>query len=116
MPKEPEVEAVEPEGEVAVEAAAPSEDQAQPDNADPTEAPEQDAEAQPEPEADLGLSEPDNVDHNDACVSAAPPRPSDALISQLEIRWIELLDFVRPLQGDLPGELGEVLSFVRSKL
>ena len=62
------------------------------------------------------LSEFDNVDHNDASVSAAPPRSHDVLYPALEIRWTELKDFVRTLQGDVDGDLGELLTFVRSKL
>lgn len=49
-------------------------------------------------------------------VSAAPPRPHQSLIDQLELRWGELLTFVRALDGDVEGPLGEVLTFVRSKI
>ena len=53
---------------------------------------------------------------NPEAVSAAPPRPHDSLVSALELRWIELKDFARPLVGEVEGELGELLTFVRSKL
>lgn len=49
-------------------------------------------------------------------VSAAPARPHDSLVDQLEMRWNELLDFVRTLEGDVEGRLGEVLALARSHL
>lgn len=49
-------------------------------------------------------------------VSVAPPRPHDSLVAQLELRWHELVAFVRPLEGEVEGMLGEVLAFVRSKI
>lgn len=49
-------------------------------------------------------------------VSAAPPRPHDGLVAQLDLRWAELKYFVSQLDGDVEDELGEVLAFVRSKL
>lgn len=49
-------------------------------------------------------------------VSAAPPRLHSSLVDQLELRWGELKNFVRALEGDVEGELGDVLTFVRAKL
>lgn len=104
--------------EVAPGADAPP--AAEPAAQDPQPEAEAAEEPQPEPEPEpladpepATLSEPDNVDGNPASVSAAPPRPHEQLVSQLEIRWRELVEFVRPLEGDLDGELGIVLRFVR---
>lgn len=63
------------------------------------------ADANSDPLAD----KPTDVD----AVSAAPARPHDSLVSQLELRWAELKYFVSGLEGELDGELGKVLSFVR---
>lgn len=49
-------------------------------------------------------------------VSAAPPRPHQSLVDQLDLRWNELKDFASVLVGEVEGELGDVLTFVRSKL
>lgn len=49
-------------------------------------------------------------------VSVAPARPHESLVDQLELRWHELIAFVRPLEGEIEGVLGEVLAFVRSKI
>lgn len=94
---------VEPAPEVAPE--APAADQPVADIPAMTGVPEQPA---AEPLADA----PTNPD----AVSAAPPRPHDSLVSALELRWIELKDFARPLVGEVEGELGELLTFIRSKL
>lgn len=53
---------------------------------------------------------------NPDAVSAAPPRVHQSLVDQLELKWGELKNFVAHLEGDVGGELGEVLAFVRSKL
>lgn len=64
-----------------------------------------------------GATEPlEDAPTDPEAVSAAPPRPHDSLVSALELRWIELKDFARPLVGEVEGELGELLTFVRSKL
>lgn len=49
-------------------------------------------------------------------ISSAPPRPHQSLVDQLDMRWIEMKEFVRHLEGDVEHELGELLAFVRSKL
>lgn len=49
-------------------------------------------------------------------VSAAPPRLHSSIVDQLELRWGELKNFVRALEGDVEGELADVLAFVRAKL
>jgi|GEM_PF-3457280 len=49
-------------------------------------------------------------------VSSPPPRPHQSLVDQLDMRWTEMKEFVRHLEGDVEHELGELLAFVRSKL
>ncbi|HEX7854453.1 MAG TPA: hypothetical protein VF503_12230 [Sphingobium sp.] len=49
-------------------------------------------------------------------VSAAPARPHDGIIGQFDMLWIEMKNFVSGLHGEVEGELGDVLAFVRSKL
>jgi len=49
-------------------------------------------------------------------VSVAPARPHQSLVDQLDLRWGEMKHFVRGLEGTVDGELGDVLTFVRSKL
>jgi len=46
-------------------------------------------------------------------VGAAPPRPHDSLVAQLQIRLEELVDFIRPIEGELEGDLGHMLNFGR---
>lgn len=93
----------------------------------PAEQPEQEAPAaDPAPVPDIpsmqGVPEEtppaplEDAPTNPDAVSAAPPRPHDSIVSALELRWIELKDFARPLVGEVEGELGELLTFVRSKL
>lgn len=75
------------------------------------------APAAPAPTEDPQPNEPlaDKPSDPDA-VSAAPARPHDGLVNQLELRWAELKYFVSQLEGEVEDELGEVLAFVRSKL
>lgn len=49
-------------------------------------------------------------------VSAAPPRLHSSIVDQLDLRWGELKNFVRALEGDVEGDLADVLAFVRAKL
>lgn len=49
-------------------------------------------------------------------ISVAPPRPHESLVSQLDLRWNEFKDFVRGLEGEIEGELGEALALARSHL
>lgn len=49
-------------------------------------------------------------------LSEAPARPHQGLVDQLHIRWHELKDFVRTLEGDVEDELGEVLALARKHL
>ncbi len=49
-------------------------------------------------------------------ISDSPPRPHQSLVDQLDMRWNELKDFIRVLDGEVEGVLGEVLTFVRAKL
>lgn len=49
-------------------------------------------------------------------VSRAPARTHEGLVNQLDMKWAELKHFVSTVTGDIDGELGDVLSFVRAKL
>jgi len=49
-------------------------------------------------------------------VSRAPLRDHEGLINQLDLKWAELKHLVATIEGELEGELGEVLELVRSKL
>ena len=49
-------------------------------------------------------------------VSKAPKRAEEGLINQFDLKWSELKHFVSTIQGDIDGELGDILAFVRSKL
>lgn len=68
--------------------------------------------AEPVPAGDELEDEPAPAD----ALSSAPARPHQSLVDQLEMRWNELLDFIRYLEGEVEGDLGEVLTFARSKL
>lgn len=87
--------------------------------AEPEPDPEADAEPEPqretEPAADGRLYEADNVDHNDAVVSGAPPRPHETLVGMLQVKWDELKNFARTVEGEIPGDLGELLQFIRER-
>jgi hypothetical protein len=49
-------------------------------------------------------------------ISSAPPRPHQALVDSLDLIWNEAKAFVSRLEGQVDGDLGEFLNFVRSKL
>lgn len=51
-----------------------------------------------------------------AAVSVAPARQHEGIVSQFEIRWHELKVFVGHLDGEIEGELGEVLALARKHL
>lgn len=72
------------------------------------------AEAAPAEGDDGGNVE--DIDHegDPDVVSASPPRPHDAIVSALKLRHAELLDFTRNLEGDCEGEIGELLTLLRS--
>ena len=78
---------------------------------EPVEAVAQEPEAKAEEELE-------DIDHeaDPGSVGAAPPRPHDMIVAQLRIRFDELIDFIRPLEGELEGDLGELLTFIRSKI
>ena len=86
-------------------------------HADEAEAPEAAhvVEAAPAQAPAFVLSEEDNVTYHPEILSAAPPRPHGQLYGQLERRWLELQDFCSTVEGDLPGVLGDLLTFVRER-
>lgn len=102
--------------QAAVDDTAPTDADAEP-VAEPTapvaETPAS-AETVTQPEADTGELRDAPTDAD--AVSAAPPRPHQSLVDALELRWEELKGFVFNLQGEVEGDLGDLLTFVRSKL
>jgi hypothetical protein len=79
-------------------------------------------EAEPEVVEDAALEaaegdlEDIDHEHDPGSVGAAPPRPHEMIVSQLRIRFEELINFVRDLEGELDGDLGDLLTFMRSKI
>lgn len=67
-------------------------------------------------DADVDVGELRDPEPDPDAISAAPVRPHEGLVAQLDIRWGELKNFVRDLEGEVEGELGELLQFVRDKL
>lgn len=78
------------------------------------EAPDADA----APDLAEAVKDLEDVDHTDdaTVVSAAPPRPHGSIVNQLQLRFEEMIDFVRPLDGEIDGELGDLLTFIRAKI
>lgn len=94
------------------------------DNDDPSAAPvaeEPLAEPTPEPNIDEMKGVPEEGELRDEpapaeAVSAAPPRPHASLVDQFDLRWQEFKEFVSRLEGEIDGELGEVLALARKHL
>jgi hypothetical protein len=55
-------------------------------------------------------------DNTKDVVSKAPARANEGLVNQLDLKWSELKHFVSTVTGDVDGELGDVLAFVRAHL
>lgn len=80
------------------------------------EAPVVAAEEPAQSEAGEPVDELSDIPPSPDAVSAAPPRPHQSLVDQLEIRWFELCDFIRDIEGTVEGDLGALLQFVRERL
>lgn len=90
------------------------------DGTDEAAAESDDAPASPQEQESAEEAEPvDELSDKPAspdAVSAAPPRPHQSIVDQLEIRWFELRDFVSDIEGTVEGDLGDLLQFVRDRL